>query len=382
MTHEQQDLAHLRPHDQHDDEIDLGELLRKLIDQWPLIVGITFLGAILGVAAALIIPKEYRVEAIFDKPSKNQLEALLSQELVELDRQIILAEFLKNLKSNNLLEEALETNNLLVDEQGNELTQEERLTKIQNTSSTIRIAPAEYDFIDVIEDSPQEFDQISFSALSSDRTGTEAWMNTLLELANNQTIQELKNDIDGQRAIEITKLDTRLDQLLATAKAKRENEIVELTTALAVAESLDIENPTSWEALIHGAGNIQQIYTKQDGNNDLFLQGYRFLQAKLASLKSAPVLEQPIVQIISDQKMPSNSEQVIVDPVFLKGQLQQIQAYSIDVSDVTIIPTSVKAVVPANAEKPNRKLIAVAATVLAGFLSLFIALIRIAIKKH
>ena len=40
-----------------------------------------------------------------------------------------------------------------------------------------------------------------------------------------------------------------------------------------------------------------------------------------------------------------------------------------------------EAVVPPFAVKPNRKLIVVAATVLAGFLAIFIALIRIAVRR-
>lgn len=375
MTSNNQDLAHLRPIE-HNDEIDLGELIRNLIAQWPLIIGITFLGAILGVVTALMSPKVYRVEAVFSKPSTIQLESLLAQDLVPLTRQTILAEYLKNLKSNDLIEQALEVNDLFTTEGGEELSLEERQTVIRQTSSAISIKPATYDFIEQFDDVPVEFDEISFSYLSSKRNETEKWMNSLLRVAETATIANIAQDIQGQQKVEISKIKSQLAEMTAAAEAERAYRISELQQALAVAKTLGIEEPTSWDAVIHGNGNITQLLTENSKDPDLFLQGTRFIEAQIAVLQNTPAT--PFDLTMKKDTTDSDAMQE-VSAVELSGRLKKLEAFAINTAEASIIDDSVQAIAPNTAEKPNRKLIAVAATVLAGFLGLFIALIRIAI---
>jgi len=356
------DLVHLRP--AHDDEIDLGELVRKLLNEWKLICSITFLGAVLGVVVALMLPKQYRVEAIFERPTTSQIAPLLSQELVELSRQQILGEFLKNLQSRKLLEAALTENNLLVNNKNEPLTAEEKVSAISTISASMRIAPAVYDFLPELEDTAIEFDQISISALSTDRESTRIWLNTLLTIAEEKTLNDLAEDIRGQQSVRIQKLAQQVKTLENAATTEHQAKLSTLADALAIAKTLKLSSPD----------------TSLDLNEEPYAKGSIILEAQLETLNaSKPKLKELTVGYEKDKL--GNTTPIILSPLPIQGELRSLEELTLDFSAATLLADNVSAQIPANAEKPNRKLIAIAATVLAGFFGLFLALIRIAIKK-
>ena len=178
-TERNRDLIHLRP--SSDDEIDLGELVRKLINEWQSILLITLLGAVAGVSIALSLPKQYRIEAVFSRPSMTQIAPFLSQTLIPLDRQQIVGELLKNLQSRSLLEQALQQTDNFVDHQGTPLNDPQRVSKITTLATALQIAPAAYDFLPDSGNNNAEFDQISISTLSADPASTKAWLAALLD---------------------------------------------------------------------------------------------------------------------------------------------------------------------------------------------------------
>ncbi len=353
------DLAHLRP--MQSDEIDLGQLIRNLIQQWQLIVAITVLGAIMGVAIALLIPKQYRVEVIFDKPSTTELAPLLAQPFIELDRQQILASFLKNLKSRELIETVLTENNLLKNSSGAELTPQEKFTKIRNLSAAIKIAPAEYDFLPELEDTTNEIDQISYSILTADAEDGKTLLNGLLERASQKTVAEFSNDINGAKSVALSKLNNQLTQIEKAAIANQLAQLELLQNALSTAKALNISEPTSWEGI----------------ENELYLKGTKALTAEIESLKAAKPTLGSLTFGYDKDGLPLR---ITADAI--AGQLGALENYTFTPADVEFIPSTITAQIPSDAEKPNRALIAIAATVLAGFLGLFIALIRIAIKSN
>lgn len=352
------DLAQLRP--QHSDEIDLGELIKNLINEWPLIIGITFLGACLGVAAALLIPKEYRVEVVFDKPSNADLAPLLSQNVVQLKRQEIVADFLKNLKSRDLVAKVMDEAELLVNDMGEPLTPEEEFTAIRNTSSALRVAPVTYDFLPELKDEANPIDQISFSILTSEPKNGQALLNGLIAAAERKTTEGFIRDIQGATSVKISKLQTQIDQLESSAIAEKASRIAKLQNALAIAKSLGIEQPQA-----------------NNSSADLYTKGTRVLEAEIAALNNAkPVLGELRVGFDKD------GNPLTITAETLKGELAVLQSTNFSNLSVQYVPFDTKAAIPADAEKPNRKLIAIAATVLAGFLGLFVALIHIAIKNR
>jgi LPS O-antigen subunit length determinant protein (WzzB/FepE family) len=352
------DLAHLRP--PANDEIDLAELIRNILGQWKIIVGITLFGAIAGVAVALLIPKQYRVEAVFSKPSTADLSTVLAQPFVELDRQSVLSDFLKNLQNQSLIEQVLRENNLLVDSEGSPLSQEQQFTEIRNLARDIRIAPAEFDFLPELEDQPNDIDQISFSLLSTEPESAQLILNSLLDLAAKKTTLDTINDINGAKRVKETELRSSLSELQNAAEAEKVASLNELKNALTVAKSLNITEPTTWEA----------------STGDLYLKGTTVLEAEIAALvESTPKLGSIVVGYDVE------GQAQIITAASIQGQLGALQNFSFNTDSIRYISEGTKAHIPADAEKPNRKLIAIAATVLAGFMGLFIALIKIAIVR-
>ena len=362
-TNKNQDLIHLRP--SSDDEIDLGELIRKLVNEWQAILLITILGALIGVAIALSLPKQYRVEAVFNRPTMSQIAPFLSQTLIPLDRQQIVGEFLKNLQSRNLLEQALLTTNNFLDDSSTPLSEQERVSKITAIADALQIAPAAYDFLPDNTDNITEFDQISISTLSANPTATKDWLSALLVLAENQTISDLVADIEGQKSIEIQKLSQQLQTVINTAVANQQSDIERLSNALIIAQSLNIIEPRETR--------------NTSGSND-YNKGSVILTAELEALsKQQPVLKDLIIGYEPDNM--GNPIPIVLSPQVLQGQLKSLEQMSLDMSAGSLLGSGVQVEIPANAEKPNRVLIAIAATVLAGFLGLFWALIRIAFRK-
>jgi LPS O-antigen subunit length determinant protein (WzzB/FepE family) len=307
----------------------------------------------------LVIPKQYRVEVVFDKPSTSALSSLLAQPYIELNRQTVLEQFLINLKSRDLIQKTLNENGLLESNKGEPLGLDQQVTTIRNLSINLRIAPAKFDFLTEITDEPEAINQISFSLLSEDTKSAQTILNSLLLLATEKTKNDILSDIKGAKAVQERKLLGQLEDIKNAAIADQKVKIVELESAIAIAESLDILNPTSTEL------------------TDLYQKGSRVLTAELVQLKKAqPKLGSMIVGYDSEGRAQQISAEAI------QGKLDSSLNYSINTDAIKFIADGSQAQIPADAEKPNRKLIAIAATVLAGFFGLFIAIVRIAIKKY
>jgi len=68
---------------QPDDEIDLFELFSSLCQQWRILVGITLVGIVLSVTVALLMPKQYVVEALVALPEEAQAIVLTNKGYIE-----------------------------------------------------------------------------------------------------------------------------------------------------------------------------------------------------------------------------------------------------------------------------------------------------------
>jgi len=106
MQNAPQDLAHLRP--QQNDEIDLGQLIRNLINEWKLIVSITALGAVFSVVIALMQTPIYKIETTLTAPSIAELGKLSEQSLLPISRTAALEKVAEQLVSTTTQSKAFE----------------------------------------------------------------------------------------------------------------------------------------------------------------------------------------------------------------------------------------------------------------------------------
>lgn len=375
------DPHHTSPRYIEDDTIDLGELLRGLIAQWPLIVGITVLGAVIGVAVALLLPKQYRVEAVVNQPSREAVQPLLAQQIAPLTLDDLSQRFLLNLRSLSLIEQAYSQSDLGGEQDLASLSEEEAFSQIQSVADALSVGPVRYEFYQLADDEKTPLNSLSVNLLSSEPRRAKAFIDELLVLAEQQTLREAIGNINATKAIRIESAQSKYDQLLAGAEASLARERRRVQQALSIANSLGIEEPTSWEALVLGDSQVQMI--NQLANDELFLNGTRFLTAQLESL-SADGAAELFLEGIEETVFDINGNQMVITttPSQLQGEIRALSQQNFALSDVNLLDEDAAARIPSNAEKPNRPLIAIAATVLAGFAALFIALIRMAIRSR
>lgn len=375
------DAHHTPPRYIEDDTIDLGELLRGLIAQWPLIVGITLLGAVIGVAVALLLPKQYRVEAIINQPSREAVQPLLAQQIAPLTLDDLSERFLLNIRSLSLIEQAYSQSDLGGDQDLNSLSEEEAFSQIQSVADALSVGPVRYEFYQLGADEKTPLNSLSVNLLSSEPRRAKAFIDKLMVLAEQRTLREAIGNINATKAIRIETAQSQYDQLLAGAEATLARERRRVQQALSIASSLGIEEPTSWEALVLGDNQVQMI--NQLANDELFLNGSRFLKAQLESLSTDGAAEL-FLEGIEKAVVNRNGNQMVITttPSQLQGEIHALSNQTFTLSDVKLLDEDAAARIPSNAEKPNRPLIAIAATVLAGFAALFLALIRMAIRAR
>jgi len=364
-----------------DDTIDLGELLRGLIAQWPLIVATTLLGAVIGVVIALMQPKQYRVEAIVNQPSRSAVQPLLAQQIAPLTLDELTERLLLNMRSISLIEQAYNRSELSSSEDLASLSEEEAFSRIQGLASGLSVGPVRYEFYQLGDSEKTPLNTLSVNMLSSEPERTKAFIDELLVLAEERTLSEAIGNIDATRAIRIETAQSKYNQLLQGAEASLSRERRRVQQALSMANSLGINEPTSWESLVLDNSQVQMINLL--ANDELFLNGSRFLTAKLESLTTEGSAEL-FLENIEQQVVGTNGNQMVVTttPSQLQGEIRALSSQNVSLSEVDLLDEEVAARIPGNSEKPNRPLIAIAATVLAGFAALFLALIRMAIQSR
>jgi len=364
-----------------DDTIDLGELLRGLIAQWPLIVATTLLGAVIGVVVALMLPKQYRVEAIVNQPSRSAVQPLLAQQIAPLTLDELTERLLLNMRSISLIEQAYNRSELGSSEDLASLSEEEAFSRIQGLASGLSVDPVRYEFYQLGDSEKTPLNTINVNMLSSEPKRTKAFIDELLVLAEERTLSETITNINATKSIRIQTAQAKYNQLLQGAEASLSRERRRVQQALSMANSLGINEPTSWESLVLDNSQVQMINLL--ANDELFLNGSRFLTAKLESLTTEGSAEL-FLENIEQQVVGTNGNQMVVTttPSQLQGEIRALSSQNVSLSEVDLLDEEVAARIPGNSEKPNRPLIAIAATVLAGFAALFLALIRMAIQSR
>lgn len=185
------------------------------------------------------------------------------------------------------------------------------------------------------------------------------WVQDYIERAIAATKLELRNTIEAEQKVRMNALSIQKKALLDTAKQEREDQVKLLKEALYIAESIDLEDasPLSDKASLGGNRYID--------NDLIYTRGAKTLRAQLAVLEKR-----------------SSDEAFINGFRELNTQLEILQAYALDDSNVAVVDIDEAAEVPSTPIKPNKKLIVAVGIVLGGMLGVFAALIRSMIRKR
>ena len=427
METNQQDLAHLRP--ENSDEIDLGELLRKLIGEWKLVTAVTVLGAVASVVIALQLTSIYKVEAIIAAPSLAELGAMIDQTLVPIDSEGAIekvVEALFSIRNQRTVFDQSELFQLLALDStvnSNEL--------FNNITTKLSITRIEREFYNLSDSERSPFKEVKVSFDSPHAKEAAEFVNNLASKALASSLTTFKADASARKADQVSQIETALQGLqdAATqarlaeitrleetnsltsdrlrldlnlleqqAKTNRITRIAQLAEAIKTAGGLEIIEPISWESLRPTTANAQFLnnLSGTPESQPLYFQGTRLLNAErdmltartndLLYVVESSAIELELKQLSADPKiaaLKARQNDSVYIPNFdeLIAQKSTLANLSVDFSIARMATLAQPAIASTQPIKPNRKLIAVAGTVLAGFLGLFFALIRIAIKK-
>ena len=427
MDNNKQDLIHLRP--EGPNEVDLGELILKLIGEWKLITAVTALGAFASLVIALQQTSIYRVEAIIAAPNIAELSVMVDQSLVPISSEKAIERVVENLFSVKNQKIVFGQSELFqISSQGNSGNLG---TLFANSMKDLTISRVEREFYTLAENQRAPFKEVSI-VLDSAYAGQAAlFVNALTTRALALALETFREDTTARKLDQITKLETEMialreagttarlgnikrledqnnlarDQLLLElalleqqAKTNRLKRIAQLDEAIPTAAGLKITEPVTWEDLRPASSNAQilnDLSTATRGQ-PLYFQGTRLLAAEremlrartndLLHVQESAELQFQLEQLAADPKIAALKQReddtiYIANYDALKTNLSVLENLDTDFTNAKMATLIQPAIRSAEPIKPNRKFIAVAGTVLAAFLGLFLALMRIAVKK-
>lgn len=174
------------------------------------------------------------------------------------------------------------------------------------------------------------------------------WLNAYLAMAISRTQAELSENLASAVNQHRTSLDEQALALRARKLREREHEIARLEEALALAESIDLEEPSS-------VGSLMASYSGET----TYMRGARALRSELEILRNRQS-DDPFIEEL---------------PVIFK-LLELLKNIDLSPDSITVATIDAPAHIPQHPIKPRKSLILALGLVLGGMLGIFIALIR------
>lgn len=185
------------------------------------------------------------------------------------------------------------------------------------------------------------------------------WVERYINLAIQQTKNELREQIDSEQGAQLTALQARLDSALEIAESERTFQIMQLKEGLFVAEAIGLEYPSEQSDKASFGGN------RFIDNDLIYTRGAKTLRAQLTVLQNR-----------------KNPEAFVQEYAKMKEYTKLLTNYSLDDSRAEVVVIDSLAEPPSTLIKPKKTMIVAVGVVLGGMLGLFAALLRSAIRKR
>ena len=176
-------------------------------------------------------------------------------------------------------------------------------------------------------------------------------------------------------------------------------EITSLDEAISIAKSLGIVKPSTFLYLANDSRTSSDVIRTEVNSQQehLYFMGTDTLNAERASLMARTnddFTSSRIVEINTALKILDNNRQIEIlnarenDDLFLeelaenRKEIARLNNIEVDMDKLKLVRIDQSAVEPTRAIKPNKKMIVAVGIILGGMLGVFIALIRIVIRKR
>lgn len=410
------------------DEIYLGDLLRNLFEEWKLIALVVAIGTVGSIAISQILPPAYLVEARLRAPTLHELGEINEQNLIDLKPADVLKIVADRVLAPEIQQTALVESGLgeILSEK-KELPEGELPRLIAEDFSVDLLVPNYYE---ISKNEKKPIEQVGVSLKSIYPEPSAEFIQELVERAQAKALADLSNDIrvlrqsriketedklksltlaaelsreaeiirlqETQREL-IQKLRQEIDLKLRKAKLDRENRIVQLAEALKVAESLNIDDPVSWDDLrpLRIPTQINNEVVSKPNDEPTYFRGTRLLKAELEQLKNRKddrpfvpgisEIENRIIQAENDPRLAALKSRVN-DAIYieqyddLQRQLSSLKQQPTDFRQAVLAVVSQPAIVPPG---PIRSpvIYVVVGVVISVFVALVVALVRISLRN-
>ncbi|MEH6627052.1 MAG: Wzz/FepE/Etk N-terminal domain-containing protein [Motiliproteus sp.] len=410
-----------------DDEVDLSELFSKIWQRKWWVVAITVVFTLLAIAYVLLAKPTYELKASIRPVLNDQFVELNQSGLLSLTPASAFDRFRKNLESRAV-------RRVLFDQAGihegfddkSTLTEDQMFTEFDE--SLVLIVPVEKKGKVLVSDA----NYLAFQHFNPEY-GISV-VNRMLAVANSQLTGELKNEFShrkiqrigylerkiddaltgakGQRLrmieqlteeneLKIINIQDKLDVVRTKARARRFDRIEEVKEAVAIAQVLDIESPTTLNRLTQQttASGQMAINTEVGGRNEpLYLRGTKLLSAELSSLQNRQsddftdaairVLESELELLKRHREVEAlqardDDKAFILEQITpLLDEIESLKSGQVDFEMISFSRVDQQAIVPERPIKPKKRLIVAVAIFLGGMLGLFVALVVPARKEE
>lgn len=402
------------------DEIDLIQLISSLWKQKALIVTVTAIVGLIGLAYAMLAPRYFTVQSVLRPAAIKDLDELNHLGIYKLSPKQALAQVGAALDSyENRLGFFRENQELFADlaqpgrslEQTFEAFNNEAFKLLQPDAKKPEGATP---FVGLQLTYPEGIRGVEVVngfvqySLNNVRQQIAADLETLIGNRLSQLEKQLaaaRANYDATKEIQIAKLteadalkrallNDELNALRQQLKTRRDNRINQLSEAIRIATSLGITKPTTPSSLgaaqVTGSGSV----IRTEVNNQqipLYFMGSEALEAErkaLSARRSDDFTEPRIAEIARELKLLEHNRKIEVlsgrenEDLFLENlagwreEASRLRALHFDTEALKLVAIDQAAVEPTRPIKPKKAMIVALALVLGGMLGLFIALVR------
>ena len=403
-----------------DDEIDLVELAIKIWQRKIWIIAITLVFTILAIIYAKLATPTFKLEGVFRPISNEQFTELNLSGVVEITPEKAMERYLNILESRELRRQLFNQPGI-----GEKYSPEEKTATTDQIFDKFNedlkvVVPvekkgggfiADANFLNFFHENPEYGAGV---------------VNTMLDLANKLSVQELKAEyvlirdkkitflensitnklklakedrelriraLTEQNTLEVRNVLDRLEVARVTSKMVRMDRIKVLQEAISIAAALNLEMPTTLGQLSRPESNrgtlvnaevknvedpmylrgtkflSSELQTLQQRENDDFAdQSIRDLEAELELLKRNREVE--MLQIREDDRAAIANE---INP--LRAQIVALQGQSVNFANIQFVRIDQQAMVPAKPIRPKKLLIVAMVTMLGMMIGILMALL-------
>lgn len=328
------------------DEIDLIELFRSLWEQKWLILLVTFLVTGAAAAYAFLSKPIYEARVAVLPPSLSNVAGFNLGRTKEVGLEPFKVQDVYEVFTRNL--QADETRRLFfegvylpsLDESERKAPRDrlyESFSKVLSIKAPDKNQPNRYQV--VVEHEDPEV--------------AANWVRRYTEDVARRSLEEMIEN--AQREIEVKERDVeqRIDSLRDTAKARREDRIIQLREALTVAEAVGLEKTPVISGQV-----VEQLSAFMDGSL-MYMRGSKALKAEIQALESR-VSDDPFIPTLRT----------------LQEQQRLFNSLSINPEKVAVFRQDGAVETPDTPVRPKKALVMAIGLVLGGMLGIFLALIR------